>query len=237
MIRLTRSLQQWIQLVMMGSWVLALAYLLFTGRYTDFLRPEFGLLLLPALIISLGFTIAFLTASGPKEVDVPAAFRAVVLMMPLLFLMLLPYSILKGDAFKRRFTGPNPMAAGPPPKDAAAENKGSASEQTILDLFRHPERYEGQQVRFTGMVMRDSGLTPYFGRETAIYRFLITCCVADAMPLAISIAPELIKTFDPDEWVRVEGRFELGKWDGNPVPMVTAGTITPVETPKFPYLF
>ncbi len=233
--RLTRSLQQWLQLAILAAWVLALLYLLLTKRYTDYLRPEFGLLLLLALLIALGFMVAFFTISGPADLNVPAAFRAMVLLMPLLFLMLLPHSILGGDTFSQRFTGANSIAEGP--TNDIPKNKASFSEQTILDLFRHPDRYEGRQVRFTGMIMRDSELAAYFGRETAIYRFLITCCIADAMPLAISVAPELVEAFAVDAWVRVEGRFELGEWNGNPVPRVTDGKVTPVEAPKFPYLF
>jgi uncharacterized repeat protein (TIGR03943 family) len=237
MIRLSERFQQLNHIIILGGWVAAFSYLLFTGRYVDFIRPEFGLLLLTAIFIAVGFITAGLITSPPAESAAGSPLQPLVFILPLLFLIFLPRADLGSDAFKKRFTGPTPMAATSFQKKDAVPNDPSSSEQTILDLFKFPESYNGRQVTFTGMIMRHPELKSYFGWETAIYRFLVTCCVADAMPLAVSVPPDLIKTLKTEQWVKVTGRFELREKDGKPVPVVETGTATPIAPPDFPYLF
>lgn len=111
-------------------------------------------------------------------------------------------------------------------------------EQTILELFLSPELYQGQRVLFTGMFLHDDQLKQYFGgRDTAVFRFLINCCAADALPLAIALDSGHANRFSNDHWVQVEGIFEVYHIDGNPVPLVKEAMIKPIEPPVFPYLF
>lgn len=111
-------------------------------------------------------------------------------------------------------------------------------EQSILEIFLSPELYQGQRVLFTGMILRDEQLKTYFGgRDTAVFRFLINCCAADALPLAIAIESEKMNGFSNDQWVQVEGIFEVLHIDGRPVSLVKEVSMKPVAPPLFPYLF
>jgi uncharacterized membrane protein YcgQ (UPF0703/DUF1980 family) len=73
--------------------------------------------------------------------------------------------------------------------------------------------------------------------DTSVYRFLINCCAADAMPLAIALDLDRPGAFDKDQWVQVDGIFTLRQIDGKPVPMVLQPSIKLVEAPAVPYLF
>jgi uncharacterized repeat protein (TIGR03943 family) len=118
------------------------------------------------------------------------------------------------------------------------DRHGSARELTILDLFRNPTLYQGQRVIFTGMILKDEQLKQYFGgRDTAIYRFLITCCAADALPLAVAVNPDQAGDFTNDQWVQVDGIFKLRHINGRQVPLVENVVLSPVEAPRVPYLF
>ena len=90
----------------------------------------------------------------------------------------------------------------------------------------------------TGMILRDEQLKPYFGgMDTAVYRFMINCCAADALPLAIALDSDQAEAFPNDQWVQVDGIFELQQINGKPIPMISRPLIRMVEAPAFPYLF
>ena len=111
-------------------------------------------------------------------------------------------------------------------------------ERTILEIFSNPNLYKGQRVIVTGMILRDEQLKPHFGgRDTAVYRFLINCCAADALPLAIALDADKAGAFANDQWVQVDGVFDLQQINGKPVPIVSKPHIKPIEAPAVPYLF
>lgn len=251
------SLQRWLHPAVFGAWAGVLIYLLASGRYTIFLRPALGLLLFLALFIALGFTVAAMICNRTAAVDRSGVLRALVLVLPLAYLISMPDTMLGGHVFKKRYIGPvglsqshldlpNPAAGGiqtglgPPlrPEEGGEAMGASALEQTILELFLDPSRYHGQRVVFSGMFLRDEQLKPYFGdRETAVFRFLINCCAADALPLAIAVNSDQTEAFSNDQWVRVDGIFEVRQISGKPVPLVNQAALTPIEPPRMPYLF
>ena len=64
-------------------------------------------------------------------------------------------------------------------------------------------------------------------------RFYITCCVADALPVSVSVFPTLVKGKESkDEWLEVKGALAQR---GNKY-VVDAESINPVSEPSNPYL-
>jgi uncharacterized repeat protein (TIGR03943 family) len=250
-------LKRWLHPSVFAIWTVFLVYLLASQQYVAFLRPEFGMLLAVAHFVAMGFMLAAMIRPKTSGLDVPAILRALVLLVPVLYSMVMPDTMLGNQAFKKRFTGTNngAMSRQPAPNlssqgsennpDGAApplelENprQESPQERTILEIFLNPNFYKGQRVVVTGMILRDEELRPHFGgRDTAVYRFLITCCAADALPLAIALDSDQTGAFANDHWVRVDGIFDLQQINGKPVLMVTKPQIKPVEAPAVPYLF
>jgi putative membrane protein len=258
-------MKQWLYPVVFGIWTCVLLYLLVTQRYTAFLRLEFGLLLGLAYFIAMGFMIATIMGTHRAMPDFSAVLRAFILLLPILYLMsmmIMGDNRLGSSAFKNRFVGPaasmmNPkdvdLSDAPDPRPWKKEKVPPASpetdaansalqretrEPTILEIFKNPKRYDGQQVTVSGMILRDEKLGQHFGgRDTAVYRFLITCCAADALPLAIALDSKSAQAFEKDQWVRVTGIFRLLQIAGKPVPFMEDPVITPAEAPAFPYLF
>jgi uncharacterized repeat protein (TIGR03943 family) len=236
-------MQRWLDPLVFAIWTLFLIYLLISQRYIAFLRPEFGVLLALAHFIAMAFTLTAMVRSKPLEVNFSAVLRSLVLLVPVLYSLITPEAMLGNQAFKKRFTG---NAAGTIGQQAesvksslGAENRlDGPLELTILQLMLNPKLFNGQRVILTGMIMRDAELKPHFGGlDTAVYRFLMTCCAADALPLAIALDVDPSAAFAKDQWVQVEGIFKLQQKDGKPYPMVSKPQIRLVEAPSMPYLF
>jgi uncharacterized repeat protein (TIGR03943 family) len=250
-------LKGWLHPLVFAIWTGFLIYLLASQRYMAFLRPEFGLLLVVAHFVAMGFMLAAMNRSKKREMDVSSVLRALVLLVPVLYSIAMPDTMLGNHAFKKRFIGSNNGAIGrqvpsmffsqgsennsdltAPPEELEGPREEAPQERTILEILLNPNSYKGKRVIVTGMILRDEQLKPHFGgRDTAVYRFLINCCAADALPLAIALDSDQTDTFANDQWVQVDGIFDLRKINGNSVPMVSKPLIKTVEAPAVPYLF
>jgi putative membrane protein len=248
------GLARWLNSSVFGVWTLALLYLVVGQRYTAFLRPGFGLLLALAHFTAMAFMIAAMTGQHPQKMHVSGLLRALILLLPLLYLVIMPDTGLDGSAFKNRYIGPseigtdqfiglsrkNPQALRMQTQPAAelGPKPTGVQDRTILELFVDPMRYQGQRVTFAGMVMRDAKLKQYFGEsDTAVYRFLMTCCAADALPLAIALEPGRAAALANDQWVQVEGDFQLHRMHDKSVPVVENAVVKKIDAPEAQYLF
>ena len=236
-------LKRWLHPLVFAIWTVFLIYLLASQRFVAFLRPEFGLLLAVAHFVAMGFMLAAMIRPKTSEMDVPAILRALVLLVPVLYSMAMPDTMLGNQAFKKRFIGTHNGAisrqdTASSPGEIEGTQQETPLELTILDILRNPDLFNGQRVVVTGMILRDEQLKPHFGgRDMAVYRFLINCCAADALPLAIGLDSDQTDAFTNDQWVQVEGIFDLQQINGKPVPLVSKPQIKPVEAPAVPYLF
>ncbi len=78
------------------------------------------------------------------------------------------------------------LIAAPPPQYHATET-------TLTDLF------PGEHVTFTGVLTRNQN-------ATALVRYAITCCRADAVPVAVRLAHA--PPYAPQTWLRIDGTIE-----------------------------
>ena len=241
-----RFLLRWLGPVIFGGWSATLLYLLVTGKYTLFMRPVFSLLLILAHFIAMGFMIAALPGSHHTHLDLGGVLRASVLVVPILYLASLPGNTLGSHAFTNRFIGTSNMAAMSPgnlesgwklPQEMPSGDQPPRN-LTLAELAMKPYLYNGQSVIVSAMIVHDEKLKAYFGnRKTAVYRFLVTCCVADAIPLAVAVESDQAGSMATDQWVRVEGVFHLREAHGGPVPVLEEAAVFPIDAPKAPYLY
>jgi uncharacterized repeat protein (TIGR03943 family) len=210
-----------------------------------------------AQFVAMGFMLAAMIRPKTTEMNLAVILRALVLLVPVLYSMVMPETTLSNQAFKKRFIGTNNGNVGrqaptmlssqgaennpdltAPPEELEGTQRKTPSELTILDIFRNPDRFKGQRVVVTGMILHDEQLKPHFGgRDAAVYRFMINCCAADALPLAIALNSDQADAFTNDQWVQVDGIFDLQQINGKPVPLFSKPLIKPVEAPAVPYLF
>ncbi len=87
----------------------------------------------------------------------------------------------------------------------------------------------GEEVSFTGFVAREKGMP---ADEFLLSRFVISCCVADALAVQVRIVDAPPGELKEDQWVRVTGLlYPLGS-----EVVVTATKVDKVARPERPYL-
>lgn len=190
--------KRWLHPAVFAAWSFFLIYLMASRRYVAFLRPEFGILLAIAHFIAMGFMTTAMTRSKAPEMNASTILRTLVLLVPIIYSMVIPDAMLGNQAFKKRFLGTANDATGRQDQSMSSYPKAAADtetalqelpqERTLLEILFNPGLYDGQEVSVRGMILRDDQLKPHFGgRDTVVYRFLINCCAADALPLAIAL--------------------------------------------------
>jgi hypothetical protein len=89
-----------------------------------------------------------------------------------------------------------------------------ATETTLTDIF------PGERVTFTGALTRDE-------RASAVVRYAITCCRADAVPLALRL--DRSPPYPAGTWLRVDGRIESVEGNLRLVPRLVERVAAPLD--------
>ncbi len=166
-------------------------------------------------------------------------FGLLLVMLPVILGLLVPPRPLGAAAMSSRDVSAEALtsAAGPGRNEILAKPKGDKNVYDWLVEFRmvnDPAAFTGQEARLTGFVYRDERLN---GDEFMVSRFVISCCAADAAPLGLLVKWPEAGSLAEDQWVEVKGQFDLGRFDGEEMPVLIAESISPIETPAQPYLY
>ena len=110
------------------------------------------------------------------------------------------------------------------------ENK----EVSLTRLFMQAKKYTGKEVEVVCQTFVDERLPDNL---IMCYRYLMTCCAADARPVFIFIDPPEETVVENDKWLRVKGTVSIIGEPGKEVPIIAPDSILYVKEPKFPYIF
>jgi putative membrane protein len=87
-------------------------------------------------------------------------------------------------------------------------------------------------VDVVGFVYRGGG---YPDDQFLVARFTISCCVADSV--AIGLPVTWAESLPTDTWVRVQGQFVSGSFQGEARSVIQPASVEIVEQPRHPYLY
>lgn len=109
-------------------------------------------------------------------------------------------------------------------------------EVDVMELIAFKNSYNGRNVIVEGLTYIDPDMTE---NSIVIYRFGITCCIADAQPLQIIVVHDDDLTIENDIWIEVKGKVEIRKQNNRKYVIVDAGTINEIDAPpsEEQYLF
>jgi uncharacterized repeat protein (TIGR03943 family) len=166
------------------------------------------------------------------------AWGAVAIMaLPMLLGLLVPARPLGANAVSSRGIG---LSAPDRPGSVTQAQRAVTGPKNVLDWLREftrngdPAAFNGQAVDVTGFVYRDPRTA---GNQFWVSRFTITCCVADASAIGLLVQTDQAGTLKNDSWVRVTGKFALGEYAGEKIPVIMPEKIEPVDQPDNPYLY
>jgi len=246
-----------------GAWAGTLFFLALTDRTRLFLHPGFAWLLGIGAIIASGFFVAILR--NPVHLPLSRTLILLVPLLHLaasnpasmgqdIFTKRFLGATITASQTSSPPSRTNEDESQMPGNDAVPDeviSQGFANQNftgdkpvtgelslTILELLQIPEKHAGTTVKLLGLIHRDAELEKHFGpgRKAALYRFVLTCCAADALPVTVALEGE-IQDLDPDQWVEAEGIFMLAPFDNGSVPVLKIGKITPVAAPADPFLY
>lgn len=220
--------------IVMASWAGLFWFLIVSGRTslylstrTDWVVPVGAVILTLALLGRL----ASLRSSEAEGVTTRDAIGLTALVLPVVVLLALPPASLTSFAAGRRssFVGAGFVASA---EDVAT---GDLSLTDVAGALRSDDAMDalaqraGEDVTFVGFVNRDPGMP---ADEFILTRFLISCCVADALSVEVRVAGAPPGELKQDQWVRVEGKlYPLGR-----EVIVDLTEVTKVSRPEQPYL-
>lgn len=112
--------------------------------------------------------------------------------------------------------------------------KKAATDIPLTKLATAPEEYLGKEVEIVCKTFVDARLP---AELFMCYRYLITCCAADAMPVFVFVKHPEAKAIKNDQWIRAKGVFSLIENEKITVPSIATEAVEYIEEPPFPYLF
>jgi uncharacterized repeat protein (TIGR03943 family) len=216
------------------GWASLFWFLLFTGRTPLYLgaRTQWlvgvGAAILTAAALG---RVASLRETSPARVTAGRAWGTALLLVPVVLVTSLPPASLTSYAVGRRST----VSSG----GISSTGDIGKGDLTLVDVasalasrptMRALVQRAGSTESFKGFVDMVPGES---ADEFELTRFVVTCCVADAIAAQVRVVGAAPGTFHPDEWVRVTGTiYPLGQQI-----ILVADKVVGVAKPSRPYLY
>lgn len=202
--------------------------LLFLSTRTDWVVPVGAIIL---TVAAIGRLATARTEGTPPGVPLRETLILAGLILPAVLIATMPPASLGSFAASRRssIVGGGFISA---PGDIRT---GELTLLAVGGALRDPESMAalreraGEEVNFIGFVDREDS-TP--AGEFTLTRFVISCCVADALGVEVRVVGAPPGRFKDDEWVDVTGTL----YPLEDEIVVDASDIVPIERPKQPYL-
>jgi uncharacterized repeat protein (TIGR03943 family) len=218
----------------LASWAAAFWFLILTDRMSLFLSSRTAWVVpTGAVLLTIGLVgrLWTLRTDEPQPISGRSALGIGMIVVPVVTVLALPPAALGSFAASRRSS----FGSGGIATSAEDISTGDLSlldvaggQRTRTGLAALVDR-AGEEVDFTGFVTRDAGAP---ADEFVLTRFLVSCCVADALSVNVRVVGAPPGRFKTDEWVRVTGRiYPLGR-----DVIVDSTDIVAVKRPEHPYL-
>ena len=193
-------------------WIAAYFWLLNGDRYKAFMQPKLRPMLILALFLLLIFVTALISQLLRKKKENQTTdvwLRAAILFVPALFLWTVYGQSLGAHALSKKVFDVDELLSLPQtsPEQLSIQD-ASVKSASLLDLLKNSDEFEGTHVATEGMVFRSHTMAE---NNFKIFRFVIICCAADALPLWILVNSEESQNLENETWVKVEGKFKIKK--------------------------
>jgi uncharacterized repeat protein (TIGR03943 family) len=217
----------------LAAWAALFWFLLVTGRTALYLSSRTAWVVpMGAIVLTIAAIGRLLTARTEHLEPLQRRHAVAVgfVILPVVAVLALPPATLGSFAASRRSVSSGIVAGGRQVSatgaitlvDVAASNWSKEGQRALV-------RRAGSTVTFTGIVTERPGLP---ADEFYLTRFIISCCVADALSVSVRVVGAPPGRFAQDDWVRVTGTmFPVGQ-----EVIVAATAVEGIPEPADPYL-
>lgn len=226
----------WFKILVLVVWLLFLGWLLSYGKndLVRLLHPRLWWILYAAFWVLLIYLVAFWRKGdwGKQKGSLLELPGLLILLVPVLYFLHAKDARLDGATLQNRIiANDNGIYLHVPPFLPGAGD-GSADEMVFSKIFRDPKEYLEEEVE----VVCQSFVHEDLPENTAMcYRYLITCCAADAMPIFLILKETEGHALENDRWVKVTGPLSLHHNNGVDFPAIRLKKAEYVKEPSFPW--
>ena len=224
-------------IALLSLWALFLLWLLTYGK-SDLIRllhPRLWWVLSIAVVVLILFLISLIISHGDSEKK-----KSILLELPGLLILLIPllYFFIAKDArldatslHNRIIKNDNGVYQNNMP-NSEIFGLSKSPDMLFSKILRDPAAYENQDVE----IVCQSFVNEELPENTAMcYRYMITCCAADALPAFIFLSLSNEQIIENNNWVKVNGPLSIIKNNEMEFGSVEVKSIEYVEEPAFPW--
>jgi putative membrane protein len=217
----------------LAMWAASFWWLLVTDRSSLYLSNRTSWVIpLGAVLMTVAAVGRFASArtSHPEPLRPSDLWGLALLLVPVVVLTASPVTSLGSFAVDRRASFASAFVS-----SSEDISTGDLSLADVAGATRVPELMNalvgraGSEVSFVGFVDRDPDMP---ADEFMLTRFMISCCVADALTVQVRVTSAPPGEFQPDDWVRVTGALYPVEREV----IVDATDVEAVPRPEDPYL-
>src|SRR5919106_1051663 len=187
----------------LASWAAVFWFLLLSGRTSLYLSSRTAWVVpTGAIVLTIAAAGRLVTARAPRHERLPSRMSWALgfVVLPAVIVLALPPTALGSYAASRRSLSAG-VASGPALEAGDRVTLAAVAAGTWSDDARRAliDR-AGTTVTFDGIVTRREGAP---ADEFVLTRFIVSCCVADALSVQVRVVGAPPGRFEEDQWVRV----------------------------------
>jgi uncharacterized repeat protein (TIGR03943 family) len=221
--------------LVLAAWAGLFWFLIVAERVDLYLSTRTSWVVPMAAVVLSAAAVSLLVAgraARPEPLHSREAVVMTLLVAPVVLLLALPPATLGSFSApkKARFTGTGLATIyGRFDETSEVTFLAIAAGQTSDEGARLLATRAGSEVDLVGFVARSPDAP---ADELVLARYVVTCCAADASVVQVRVVNVTPGSFEPDDWIEVEGRvYPIGR-----EVIVDARSIEEVPRPERPYL-
>lgn len=226
-----------LNIILLSVWAVFFVWLLTYGK-SDLIRllhPRLWWVLCIAAFVLILFLISLILPYGHTEKRKSILFEfpgILILLIPFMYFFIAKDARLDGTSLENRIIkNDNGIYLNNLPSFELFEDSRSG-DMLFSKILREPKKYEDQDVEIVCQSFVDDKLP---ANTAMCYRYLITCCAADALPAFIFLSHRNELEIENDRWVKVSGPLSIIRNNDMEFPSVKVDTLEYVEEPAFPW--
>lgn len=232
-----QSIPTLLKILVYTAWMVTFVLLLFSGRYKMHIAIHLWPIIAAGAIIS-GLFLIFLALSPGllrKEEESRADLvDAGILLFPLIYLVFSTGDQLGAYAYSRRSISMVESLDCIEFRPGPSELQDTVMHTDLYSLLSDYGNAFERTVTLEGSLIRTDSIS---GNMPVLFRFLIVCCVNDAIPYGIFLEAGSAAGIPDDQWLRVTGTADTLIINEEIFPCIKDLEITVGESPGCPYMY